>query len=288
MQSSIPFRQYAYLMRLDKPVGILLLLWPTLWALWLAANGVPPLSILMIFVTGVVLMRSAGCVINDIFDRNFDRHVARTRQRPLAAGTVAVKQALFLAAFLGLLAFLLVLFCNQLTIMLAFAGAGLAVTYPLLKRVTHLPQLGLGLAFSWGVPMAFAAVTYDVPEKAWLIFATAALWPVIYDTMYAMVDRADDVKVGVKSTAILFGHYDVLIISILMLIFMILLFTIGHVFELNYFYYLSLVIVAYRLVQDLRLIQSRDPAQCFQAFKNNNLIGVIIFIGISISLWLGS
>ncbi len=284
MQPSIPFRQYAYLMRLDKPIGILLLLWPTLWALWLAGNGVPPLSILLVFVTGVVLMRSAGCVINDIFDREFDKHVTRTRQRPLAAGTVSVKQALILAVVLGLAAFLLVLSCNKLTIMLSFAGALFAAAYPLLKRVTHLPQLGLGLAFSWGVPMAFAAVTNDVPAKAWLIFAAAALWPVIYDTMYAMVDRADDLKIGVKSTAILFGKHDVFIIGIMMVIFIILLIAIGYVFALNYFYYLSLLVVGYRLMQDLRMIKQRDPVQCFQAFKNNNLIGLIIFIGIFISL----
>jgi len=272
-------------MRLDKPVGILLLLWPTIWALWLAANGVPSLFILLVFVAGVVLMRSAGCVVNDIFDRDFDCHVTRTRQRPLAAGTISVEQALLLAAFLGLAAFLLVLFCNHLTIVLAFAGAAFAVIYPLLKRVTHLPQLGLGIAFSWGVPMAFAAVTGRVPAAAWLVFATAALWPVIYDTMHAMVDRDDDVKIGVKSTAILFGERDVLIITIMMVIFLGLLLAIGRVFELNYFYYLSLLVVGYRLIQDLRMIKLRDPAQCFQAFKNNNWIGLIIFIGIFISIW---
>jgi 4-hydroxybenzoate polyprenyltransferase len=280
MLLALPWKQYAYLMRLDKPIGILLLLWPTCWALWLAAGGMPPLPVLTIFVLGVVLMRSAGCVINDIFDRNFDRHVARTRHRPLAAGTVSVKQALALAAFLAFSAFVLVLFCNALTILLAFAGALLAVTYPLLKRITHLPQLGLGLAFSWGVPMAFAAVTGHVPAEAWLVFAAAALWPVIYDTMYAMADREDDVKIGVKSTAILFGSYDIVIIAGLMALFLILLITMGNVYHLSLRYYLALILVAGLFTQQLILIRQRDPAQCFRAFLQNNWVGLIIFLGI--------
>jgi 4-hydroxybenzoate polyprenyltransferase len=273
-------KQYAYLMRLHKPIGILLLLWPTCWALWLAAGGVPPLPILFIFVLGVILMRSAGCVVNDIFDRNFDRHVARTRNRPLATGAVSVKQALMLTALLALAAFILVLFCNTLTIMLAIPGALFAVTYPLLKRITHLPQLGLGVAFSWGVPMAFAAVTGHVPASAWLVFVTALLWPVIYDTMYAMADRDDDVKIGVKSTAILFGRHDVFVISILMLIFMALLIMVGITFNLSSRYYLALVIVAGLFVSQLWLIRQRNPEHCLKAFLQNNAVGLVIFLGI--------
>ncbi len=273
-------KQCAYLMRLHKPIGILLLLWPTCWALWLAAEGMPPWSTLIIFVAGVVLMRSAGCVINDIFDRDFDKHVVRTRERPLAAGKISVKVALILAAALAFIAFLLVLFCNTLTIMLAFAGALFAVVYPLLKRITHLPQLGLGVAFSWGVPMAFAAVTGHVPASAWLVFAASACWPVIYDTMYAMADRAEDVKIGVKSTAILFGKYDVFILACLMLVFLGLLIVIGQVFHLPQRYYLALVVVAVLFARQLWMIRQRDPALCFRAFLQNNGVGLVIFLGI--------
>jgi len=280
MSVSQSFKQYAYLMRLHKPIGILLLLWPTCWALWLAAGGVPPLSILFIFVAGVVLMRSAGCVINDIFDRHYDKHVARTRTRPIAAGVVSVKEALVLAASLALAAFLLVLFCNTLTVMLAFAGAIFAVTYPLLKRVTHLPQLGLGVAFSWGVPMAFAAVTGQVSASAWLVFAAAVFWPIIYDTMYAMADRADDVKIGVKSSAILFGKYDVPIIAGLMVVFVSLMVAIGQVFELQTRYYLALVIAGGLFARQLWFIRQRDPDLCFKAFLQNNGVGLVIFLGI--------
>lgn len=281
-------RQYLYLMRLDKPIGILLLLWPTLWALWLASQGFPDSKILLIFISGVILMRSAGCVMNDIFDRGFDGHVARTRTRPLAAGTVSVKQALVLAAVLAATAFALVLFCHALTILLSLAGAVFAVTYPLLKRVTHLPQAGLGVAFSWGVPMAFAAVTGQISASAWLLFAAAALWPMIYDTMYAMTDRSDDIKIGVKSTAILFGDHDVLIVGLLMVIFLTLLFITGNIFHLNNIYYFSLFIAATLFVRQLSLIQTRQPAKCFQAFLENNWVGMIIFIGILSSMQQGT
>lgn len=281
-------RQYLYLMRLDKPIGILLLLWPTLWALWLAAQGFPDPKILLIFISGVILMRSAGCVMNDIFDRGFDGRVARTRARPLAAGTISVKQALCLAAVLAATAFVLVLFCNSLTILLSFAGALFAVIYPLLKRVTHLPQAGLGVAFSWGVPMAFAAVTGQVSASAWILFASAALWPVIYDTMYAMTDRNDDMKIGVKSTAILFGNHDVLIVGLLMIIFLTLLFFTGKIFQLHAIYFFSLFIAATLFVRQLWLIQMREPAKCFQAFLENNWVGIIIFIGIFGSMQQGT
>lgn len=281
-------RQYLYLMRLDKPIGILLLLWPTLWALWLAAQGFPDAKILMIFISGVILMRSAGCVMNDIFDRGFDGRVARTRTRPLAAGTVSVKQAFALAAVLAAIAFALVLFCNALTILLSLAGAVFAVTYPLLKRVTHLPQAGLGVAFSWGVPMAFAAVTGQISASAWLLFAAAALWPVIYDTMYAMTDRADDIKIGVKSTAILFGNHDVLIVGLLMMIFLTLLFITGNIFHLHTIYFFSLFVAATLFARQLWLIHTRQPAKCFQAFLENNWVGMIIFIGILGSMQQGT
>jgi 4-hydroxybenzoate polyprenyltransferase len=283
MLTALSLRPYVELTRLNKPIGILLLLWPTCWALWLAAKGIPPSNVLAIFLAGVVLMRSAGCIINDIFDRHFDRHVARTRLRPLAAGTITVTNALILAALLALTAFLLVLFCNRQTILLSFAGAFFAASYPLLKRITHLPQLGLGVAFSWGVPMAFAAVTGAVTASAWLVFAAAAVWPVIYDTMYAMTDRADDVKAGVKSTAILFDKYDVMIIAMLMVCFLMLLTVVGLQFGLSFIYYGSLLFAAILFLRQLSLIRLREPAKCFQAFKENNYVGLAVFLGIVFS-----
>lgn len=285
MQLSLPLRQYFFLMRLDKPIGMLLLLWPTVWALWLAARGIPDSKILFIFLAGVVLMRSAGCVMNDIFDRNFDGHVARTRQRPLAAGTVSVRQALVLAGVLGFAAFILVLFCNALTILLAFAGAAFAIIYPLMKRVTYLPQFGLGVAFSWGVPMAFAAVTGNLSASSWLLFAAAALWPVIYDTMYAMTDREDDIKIGVKSTAILFGRQDVALIGLLMIIFLVLLTATGVVFQLRAVYFFALFLAAILFLRQLKMIRTYDTRLCFKAFLENNWSGMIIFLGIFFSEW---
>lgn len=285
MQLSLPLRHYFFLMRLDKPIGILLLLWPTAWALWLASRGIPEFKFIVIFLTGVILMRSAGCVVNDIFDREFDGNVARTRERPIAAGLVSVQQALVLAGVLGCAAFILVLFCNLQTIILAFAGAAFAVIYPLLKRVTHLPQFGLGIAFSWGVPMAFAAVTGMVSTSAWLLFAAAAVWPVIYDTMYAMTDREDDVKIGVKSTAILFGRHDISIIAFFVLMFLALMMTVGIVFQMHAIYYLALMLAAILFLRQLKLIRTYDPALCFQAFLQNNWIGMIIFLGIVFSEW---
>lgn len=272
--------QYAYLMRLDKPIGILLLLWPTLWAVWLASSGEPNILILFIFVIGVFLMRSAGCVINDIADRHFDKHVKRTQHRPLAAGRVTTKEALLLAASLIAIAFLFVLLCNRFTIMLAFVGAGLAVVYPLLKRVTNLPQLGLGLAFTWGVPMAFAAQTNHIGMAAWVLFLTGVIWPVIYDTMYAMVDKDDDVKIGVKSTAILFDNMDTVIIGLLQLLFTVMLVIVGLMFRLHFFYYLSLIVVTILFGYQQWLIKDRKPQECFKAFLNNNWVGLVIFLGI--------
>jgi len=273
-------RDFYYLMRMDKPIGSLLLLWPTMWALWLAARGTPNPLILFVFLCGVFLMRSAGCIVNDIFDRNIDGDVARTRERPIAAGRVSVKQAAMLAAGLGLCAFVLVLFCNLLTIKLAIVGALLAVAYPLMKRITHLPQLGLGVAFSWGVPMAFAAVTGAVSSAAWVLFVTSAIWPVIYDTMYAMADREDDIKIGVKSTAILFGNHDIFIIAVLQAIFIFMLGMIGLIFQLRDIYFVCLFIVAAMFVYQLYMIKKREPGRCFQAFLHNNWVGLAIFVGI--------
>lgn len=272
--------QYIYLMRLDKPIGILLLLWPTLWALWLASKGSPNIKILCIFVMGVILMRSAGCIMNDVADRNIDAFVARTRNRPLASGKLRTKEALFLAAFLALLAFMLVLFCNALTIFLAFFGALFAIIYPFLKRITHLPQFMLGIAFTWSIPMAFAAETGTVSLSAWLLFLTGCLWPIIYDTMYAMVDREDDLKIGVKSTAILFERKDTLFIGLFQILFILLLALVGFVFNLKPIYYAALFLVALLFMYQQFLIKDRNPANCFRAFMNNNWVGVIIFLGI--------
>jgi 4-hydroxybenzoate polyprenyltransferase len=277
-------RHFFVLMRLHKPIGILLLLWPTLWALWLAASGMPPLTMLLIFIAGVVVMRSAGCIINDVADRRVDPHVARTAQRPLATGALSLRAALSLFAVLMVCALLLVLQLNTYTIELAFIGAGLTVVYPFMKRVTHLPQLGLGLAFSWGVPMAFAAVTNAVPAAGWWLFFTAALWPVIYDTMYAMTDREDDLKIGVKSTAILFARHDRLILGVLQIVWLLALALVGVAFHLNPYYGLSLLVVAGFLVYQQWLMRDRNPAQCFQAFLNNHWVGLVIFIGIVMGL----
>lgn len=274
------FMQYLLLMRLHKPIGILLLLWPTLWALWLASAGKPDVLVLAIFIAGVILMRSAGCVINDFADRHFDRHVARTRERPLTAGKVSARGAIFLFCILSLCAFLLVLLLNRLTIELALVGAALAVVYPFMKRYTHLPQAGLGAAFSWGVPMAFAAQTGTVPAAAWVVFFTALLWPLVYDTMYAMVDREDDIKLGLKSTAILFAENDTLIIGLLQIGFLAGLLYTGFLFKLKLPYYLSLIVAGGFFIHQRRLIKDRNPQNCFKAFLNNNWVGLVIFAGI--------
>ncbi|OGT41749.1 MAG: 4-hydroxybenzoate polyprenyltransferase [Gammaproteobacteria bacterium RIFCSPHIGHO2_12_FULL_37_34] len=273
-------KQYALLMRLNKPIGIALLLWPTLWALWLASHGQPHVTILLIFIAGVVLMRSAGCVVNDVTDRYIDGHVQRTLKRPLVTGTVTLLEAWFIAALLGMAAFFLVLLCNPLTIQLAFIGAGLTLIYPFMKRFTHLPQLGLGVAFAWGILMAFAAETASIPFSAWMVFAAGVIWPIIYDTMYAMADKADDIKIGVKSTAILFGHRDIQMIVGLQIIFILLLVIIGGIFHLTSIYYISLIFVGAFFIYQQRLIRHRDPKQCFRAFLNNHWVGMIIFMGI--------
>lgn len=272
--------QYAFLMRLDKPIGILLLLWPTLWAIWLASYGRPNTKILFVFAAGVILMRSAGCVMNDFADRHFDGHVERTRQRPLPAGKVTSKEALILAGLLSLCAFLLVLSCNVLTIQFAFIGAGLAIAYPFMKRFTHLPQVGLGIAFTWGVPMAFAAENGYVDVSGWVLFCAGIIWPIIYDTMYAMVDREDDQKIGVKSTAILFNEMDKLMIGLLQVLFIFMLIAVGMIFNLHAAYAISIAIVSFLFVYQQWLIKDRCPKKCFNAFTSNNWVGLTIFIGI--------
>lgn len=274
---------YAFLMRLDKPIGILLLLWPTLWALWLASEGQPNRKTLIVFVMGAFFMRSAGCVINDFADRHFDGHVQRTRQRPLVNGKVSTFEAILLTIILCFCAFLLVLQCNQPTINFAFVGAGLTLIYPFLKRITYLPQFGLGMAFTWGVPMAFAAETGFVTISGWCLFFTGIIWPVIYDTMYAMVDREDDINIGVKSTAILFDAMDKLVIGLLQVLFVILLVIIGLMFELRSFYYVGVMVVSLLFIYQQWLIKNRDTQQCFKAFLNNNWVGFFIFIGIVLS-----
>lgn len=276
-------KYYAYLMRLHKPVGILLLLWPTLWAVWLAANGEPRPSMVFIFTMGVIIMRSAGCVINDLADRKWDGFVDRTKARPLVTGKISPREAIVLFIVLMTAAFVLVLFLNKKAIILAFIGAILAVAYPYLKRFTHLPQMGLGVAFAWSVPMAFAAKDVMITSDVWLLFFAAALWPIIYDTMYAMVDREDDIKAGIKSTAILFGKWDNLLLGILQAVFLWMLFWVGIVFKLHLPYYLSLAVAALFFVYQQWLIRGHEPENCFKAFLNNQWVGLVIFIGIWLS-----
>jgi 4-hydroxybenzoate polyprenyltransferase len=279
-------RQYILLMRLDRPIGIFLLLWPTLWALWIAAGGIPDYWVATVFVLGVILMRSAGCVINDYADRDIDRHVARTSDRPLTAGRVTSKEALLLFVVLSLTAFALVLTLNLLTILLSFVGAVLAATYPFMKRHTYLPQVYLGLAFGWSVPMAFAAQTGAVPAVAWLLLIATVLWATAYDTMYAMVDRPDDLRIGVKSTAILFGSSDRIIIAIIQGMTLLVLLMVGQKLELGGYYYAGLGGALLLMCYQQYLIQNRDGMNCFRAFLNNNWVGVVVFAGIVLHYYL--
>lgn len=271
---------YWRLMRFDRPIGTLLLLWPTWWALLLAGDGRPSVRNALIFTAGVVLMRAAGCVMNDIADREFDPHVERTRNRPLASGELRLRQAVGLFLTLMLLAFLLVLMTNLLTVKLALVGAALASTYPFFKRFTHLPQVVLGLAFGWGIPMAFAAETGAVPAIAWWLLAVNTLWSVIYDTEYAMVDRDDDLAVGIKSTAILFGRRDVPVIAALMATMLALLVAAGWRVGLTWPWYLGVLAAAALFGWQLYLIRNRERDACFRAFLNNNWIGLILFLGL--------
>ena len=275
---------YARMMRLHRPIGTFLLLWPLLWALWIAADGMPNLDVLLVFLFGTILMRSAGCVINDYADRNFDGYVKRTADRPLANGQATPTEALGLFSVLLIGAGLLVLTQNTLTIQLAFAGAGLAIIYPFMKRYTYFPQVYLGAAFGWAVPMAFAAQTNDLPRMCWLIFTAAVVWALIYDTQYAMVDREDDLKIGVKSTAILFGDLDYKVVAGFQVLMICNLALIGRESNLGYPYWLALTICLGLAVYQHRLIKTRDPALCFKAFLNNNWYGAVVFAGIFISI----
>ena len=268
------------LMRFDKPIGILLLLWPTLWALWIAGEGRPSVKNILIFAAGVVLMRAAGCIMNDVADRDFDPQVQRTRSRPLATGELNVREALIMFALLMLMAFGLVLLTNALTIKLAFAGAVLASSYPFFKRFTHWPQVVLGIAFGWGMVMAFAAETGRIPAVAWWLLSVNIVWSVVYDTLYAMVDRDDDIRVGLKSTAILFGHNDLLILRILKLLMLVLLVKIGLMLAMTWPWYLGVAITAGLFFMQQLSVRNRDPGACFRAFLNNNWIGLALFAGL--------
>lgn len=269
------------LTRMNRPIGSLLLLWPTLWALFLAADGLPDWHVLIVFVLGVLFMRSAGCVINDFADRKVDGHVKRTANRPLPSGLVSSKEALTLFAVLVVCSFLLVLTMNTLTIMLSSIGIVLAVAYPFMKRVTYLPQFVLGLAFSWAIPMAYAAESNQVPPEAWLLFVINALWTIAYDTQYAMVDRDDDLKIGIKSTAILFGRFDKLIIGLLQLSVLTLLIILGSQLALSSVYYWGVLAAAGFFVYQQWLIKGREREACFKAFLNNNYVGGLVFAAIS-------
>lgn len=276
---------YHRLMRTDKPIGALLLLWPTLWALWVATPGLPPLWILAVFVAGVWLMRAAGCVVNDYADRKFDGHVKRTANRPLPSGAVTEKEARTLFVVLVLISFLLVLTLNTMTILLSVAALALAWIYPFMKRYTHLPQVVLGAAFGWSIPMAFAAVSETVPLSCWLMFLANILWAVAYDTQYAMVDRDDDLKIGIKSTAILFGRQDKLIIGILQVAVLLLMVAIGYLNGLGGAFYAAVAAAGVLFIYQQKLIVHRDRDACFKAFLNNNYVGLVLFLGLAASYW---
>jgi len=271
---------YARLMRLDKPIGILLLLWPTLWALWVAAEGLPSLSNLIIFVLGVILMRSAGCVINDYADRDFDLHVRRTKDRPLTSGRVTTKEALSLFIVLVLTSFILVLFTNTETIYMSFGGVFLAALYPFMKRFTYFPQVFLGAAFGWAVPMAFTAETGTVSESTWLLYVATLLWTIAYDTQYAMVDREDDLKVGIKSTAILFGEMDNIAIISLQALALVTLLLAANQLSAGIFFYLGIIVAGGLFAYQYTLTQHRNTEMCFKAFLNNHWVGASVFLGI--------
>lgn len=271
---------FIQLSRMDKPIGIYLLLWPTLWALWIAAQGVPSLSNLLIFVFGVILTRAGGCVINDFADRKIDGHVRRTEQRPLASGKISAKEALVFFAVLMATSFVLVLCTNAATVWLSLGGLALAASYPFMKRYTYYPQVVLGAAFSWGMPMAFTAETSSLPATAWLLFIANLLWTVGYDTYYAMTDREDDLKIGVKSTAILFGDADRLIILSLQGLALGCLLLAGGRFELGGWYHLGLLAAAACFVWEFWYTRNRDPQRCFKAFLHNHWAGLAIFVGI--------
>ncbi|HEY9396751.1 MAG TPA: 4-hydroxybenzoate octaprenyltransferase [Burkholderiales bacterium] len=272
---------YERLMRLDKPIGILLLLWPTLWALWISAAGSPHWAMVLIFVVGTALMRSAGCVMNDMADAEFDAHVERTRERPLATGRVSKREAAMLAAALALTAFVLVLFLNRLTIMLSFVALFLAATYPLTKRFFAIPQAYLGIAFGFGIPMAFAAQTNSLPVLAWWLLAANIFWAIAYDTAYAIVDRDDDLKLGLRTSAITFGRFDVAAIMLCYAAMLAILVGVGAYLDFAWPYYAGLVVAGALMVYHYTLVRTRDRAQCFKAFLHNNWVGCAIFAGIA-------
>jgi len=286
LTENLPTRlqHYVRLMRIDKPIGTLLLLWPTLWALWIAAGGFPPLNVLVIFVLGTFLMRSAGCVINDYADRDFDGHVERTRNRPLAVRAVSPAEALALAAFLAFVSFLLVLQLNTLTIALSVPALFLAATYPFTKRFFSIPQAYLGMAFGFGIPMGFAAVLGEVPAVAWVMLLANVFWSVAYDTEYAMVDRPDDLKIGIKTAAITFGRYDVLAVMLCYAATFGLLAVVGAMAGLGIAWYLGLLAACVLAGYHYTLIRERERAPCFKAFRHNNWVGGVIFAGLVVDL----
>ena len=273
-------RNYAKLMRIDKPVGIWLLLWPVLWSLWLAADGHPDQGLFVVFVLGVFVMRSAGCVLNDYADRNIDPYVERTRSRPIASGAVAPAEALILFAALSLIAIGLATLLNKPAQLLAIVAAALTIIYPFVKRFFSIPQFVLGTAFGWAVPMAFAAQTGGTSQLAWLVFGVTLVWAVIYDTFYAMVDRRDDIKLGAKSTAILFGEVDLFVVAGLQLLMLVGLVLIGLRAALGFWFYASVVFAAGMMAYHLWLARDRQPAGCFAAFLHNHFIGLVILVGI--------
>ncbi|TFH07788.1 MAG: 4-hydroxybenzoate octaprenyltransferase [Nitrosomonadales bacterium] len=279
---------YEKLMRLDKPIGILLLLWPTLWGLWIAAGGMPNWAIVWIFVLGTILMRSAGCVINDYADKNIDPYVERTKWRPLAIGVVSTKEALLLAAGLSFCAFLLILNLNRLTIALSVCALFLAASYPFTKRFFVIPQAYLGIAFSFGIPMAFAAQTNELPIIVWLLMTANLFWVIAYDTEYAMVDKIDDIKIGIKTSAITFGRFDVAGIMLCHIIFIGIMVGVGQLQKLGVFYYLGLGVVFGLIMYQYYLIRNREPARCFKAFLHNNWVGATVFTGIALDYFINT
>ena len=281
MTSPITASPWLRLMRLDRPIGTYLLLWPTLWALWFASEGSPKFSNQLIFTLGVVVMRAAGCVINDYADRHVDGSVERTKNRPIPAGEISARAALRLFFGLMTMALVLVLLTNQLTIILAFGGAAVAALYPFLKRFTNLPQLGLGIAWAWSTPMAFAAETNGLPLELWVVFAAIVFWTIAFDTYYAMVDRNDDLQIGIKSTAILFGKYDLLIIGLLQVAVLALLVWAGLLFDRGAIYFIGLAVAAAYFINQHLISRSRDREACFAAFLNNHRVGMVIFIALA-------
>lgn len=274
----VRLRGYWQLIRADKPIGIFLLLWPALWALWVAGEGSPNWYVTLVFILGTILMRSAGCAINDFADRHIDGRVARTCNRPIASGVVKPKEALLIFAGLSLIAFFLVLTLNWMTILMSFVAVLLAAVYPFMKRYTHFPQMVLGAAFGWAVPMAFTAIQETLPPVTWVLFAATLIWALIYDTEYAIVDREDDLKIGVKSTAIFFGKYDRLVIAALQLLMLVLLLVVGNMVELGWVYYTGVILSAAYFVRQQQLMHDYGPPGAFAAFLNNNCFGMTVFI----------